>query len=246
MYSFEYETASKPFLRKVASYRTSTAPIDLAVEGNRIAIADLMKSVSVVEFSENTLKELARHFQTAWGTAVALVDDHTFLEADAEGNLMVLSQDVSSEFAEDRRRLKITSEILLGEMVNRIKPIVLSTPPNSDAIVVPKAFLATVEGSIYLFAIIVPEMQDPLMKLQNAIAQFVSSPGDVPFAKYRAFKNQVREEEEPMRFVDGELIERFLDVDEPTQQQILEFSGQQTKYDVEGVRGIVERLRRLR
>jgi len=241
-------------MRKVASYRTSTAPIDLAVSGTRIAIADLMKSVSVIEYNSatNTLTELARHFQTAWATAVALVDENTYLEADAEGNLMVLSQDVTSEMKEDRRRLRITSEMLLGEMVNRIRPIITSdagSPTSDAALVTPRAFLATVEGSIYLFATIAPTMQNLLMELQRAIAKYVQSPGHVPFMKYRAFRSTVREEEEPMRFVDGELVERFLDVSESVQQDIvaeMKVGGLEGQLDVEELRGMVERLRRLR
>ena len=253
VYSFDYTTPSAPYLRKIASYRTSTAPIDLAVTGSRIAIADLMKSVSVVEYKNNVLTEVARHFQTAWATAVALIDDHTFLEADAEGNLIVLSQDVSSDFAEDRRRLKITSEILLGEMVNRIRPIIPvpgADPTQSNAIITPKAFLATVEGSIYLFGTITPANQNMLMELQRAIAKYVLGLGNVPFMKYRAYKSVVREEDEPMRFVDGEVVELFLDVGEEVQKKVLEemqvSMGNGKAMDVEGVRTIVERLRRLR
>jgi len=214
-----------------------------------------MKSVSVIEYNSttNTLIELARHFQTAWATAVALVDQNTYLEADAEGNLMVLSQDVTSEMKEDRRRLRITSEMLLGEMVNRIRPIVNSNAPSSagdaTALVTPRAFLATVEGSIYLFATIAPAMQNLLMELQRAIAKYVQSPGDVPFMKYRAFRSTVREEEEPMRFVDGELVERFLDVSEGVQEDIvkeMQVGGIGGKLDVEELKGMVERLRRLR
>lgn len=148
MYGLEYETASTPFFSKKASYRTATAPIDVAVESNTIAIADLMKSVSVVEYTKgkrsepDTLTEVARHFQTTWGTAVALVEEGTFLESDAEGNLMVLSRNSKGLTSEDRRRLQVTAEMQLGEMVNRIRPIKVMTSP--DAVVVPRAFLATV------------------------------------------------------------------------------------------------------
>jgi DNA damage-binding protein 1 len=61
------------------------------------------------------------------------------------------------------------------------------------------------------------------------------------FAKFRAFKNQVREEDEPMRFVDGELIERFLDVGEEVQRRAIEGLG----VELEEVKGVVEGLRRL-
>jgi DNA damage-binding protein 1 len=63
----------------------------------------------------------------------------------------------------------------------------------------------------------------------------------VPFAKYRAFKNQVREAEEPYRFVDGELVERYLDLDDEMQKKAVE--GLNT--DIEEVKGVVESLRRL-
>ncbi|KAI9821744.1 MAG: hypothetical protein M1827_002325 [Pycnora praestabilis] len=251
IYAFEYESSIKPFLSKRASYRTATAPIDIAVTDNLIAIADLMKSVSIVKYIEgknglpDKLTEVARHFQTTWGTAVANVAEDTYLESDAEGNLMVLHQNTNGVTEDDRRRLEITSEMLLGEMVNRIRRI--TVPTTADATVIPRAFLATVEGSIYLFALVAPSKQDLLMRLQSSIATYVRSPGHMPFAKFRAFKNTVREAEEPFRFVDGELIERFLDCGTELQEEIVGSLGVGVggSVDVEGVRGLVEGLRRL-
>jgi DNA damage-binding protein 1 len=98
-----------------------------------------------------------------------------------------------------------------------------------------------VEGSIYLFALIHPSKQNLLMSLQSNLASKVQSPGDLPFEKYRAFKNQVREAEEPNRFVDGELLERFLDLSEDAQEKVVEGLGA----DVDAVRGMIEELRRL-
>ncbi|KAG9672860.1 DNA damage-binding protein 1, partial [Aureobasidium melanogenum] len=245
VYNFKYETASRPFLDKVASYRTSTAPIDISVTGDQIAIADLMKSVSVVQYKrgingqDDTLNEVARHYDTTWGTAVANISANTYLESDAEGNLLVLNQDTNGFSEEDKRRLRVLSDMQLGEMVNRIRHIDIQPTPN--AIVIPSAFLATVEGAIYLFATIAPQHQDTLMRLQENMAEKVSSPGNVPFNRYRAYKTTVRESEEPNRFVDGELIERFLDCDEQLQEEIV----QGLSVDVEEVRSIVEALRRL-
>jgi DNA damage-binding protein 1 len=45
-----------------------------------------------------------------------------------------------------------------------------------------------------------------------------------------------------MRFVDGEMIERFLDVSEDVQRKAIEGLG----VELEDVRGLVEGLRRLR
>jgi DNA damage-binding protein 1 len=99
-----------------------------------------------------------------------------------------------------------------------------------------------VEGSIYLFALISQNYLNLLITLQSNLANLVQAPGDMDFAKFRAFKNQVRQEEEPMRFVDGEMIERFLDVSEDVQRKAIEGLG----VELEDVRGLVEGLRRLR
>ncbi|KAK2763344.1 DNA damage-binding protein 1 [Arachnomyces sp. PD_36] len=248
VFSVSQDAFGEITLRKLASYRTSTAPIDVSVSGNQIAVCDLMKSVSIVEFvegedgQEDKMVEVARHFQTVWGTGVAEIDENTYLESDAEGNLIVLRQNATGVTDDDRRRMEVTGEFLLGEMVNRIRP--LQAQPNSKAMISPRAFLGTVEGSIYLFGLIHPWHQDFLMRLQTSIASYVRSPGNMPFNKYRAFKTLVRENDEPYRFVDGELIEKFLDLSIEAQGEIVDMVGIPGK-DVESVKGIVEALRRL-
>jgi DNA damage-binding protein 1 len=97
------------------------------------------------------------------------------------------------------------------------------------------------EGSIYLLGTIVQSAQDLLMRLQSRMADVVQSPGNLPFNKYRGYKNEKREAEEPYRFVDGDLIERFLDVSETLQEEICRGLGP----GVEEVRNFVEELKRL-
>lgn len=77
---------------------------------------------------------------------------------------------------------------------------------------------------------------------------------------FRAFKNQVREEPEPYRSVDGEQVERFLDLDEDIQQNIVTWlTDEQRKegnvgvgvgvgknIDIAGLRTLVEGLKRFR
>lgn len=263
VYNVEFRTQSKPELVKAATFRCSTAPIDMTVNGNVIAIADLMKSLVLVEYRpgedglSDKLAEVARHYQTTWATAVAEVDTNTYLQSDAEGNLAVLVRNPEGVTDDDKKRLQATSEILLGEMVNRIRRIDVVAQP--DAVVVPRAFMATVsnkshtsytrtqtnktqvEGSIYLFGLIQSAYLDLLITLQSNLGTIVPAPGDLDFARYRAFKNQVRESEEPYRFVDGELVEKFLDLTEEQQTAACKGLGR----DVEEIRGLVEGLRRL-
>lgn len=206
-----------------------------------------MKSVSLVEYTQGqrglppTLNEVARHYETMWGTAIANVADNTYLEADAEGNLIVLQRDVASYSEDDKRRLRVTSEMLLGEMVNRIRRIDVQPTPN--ATVIPRAFLATVDGSIYLFALIAPGKQDLLMRIQAKMADMVVSPGHVAFNKFRGFRSGGRDmgEEGPVRFVDGELVEAFLDLSSEQQERVVEGLD----IEVEEVKEMVEGLRRI-
>ena len=214
-----------------------------------------MKSISIVTYQppdpskpnddRHKLFETGRHFQTGWSTAVARIGDDTWLQSDAEGNLLVLFQDQSGLSQDDKRRLRVISSLRLGEMVNRIRPV--SVRASSTAPVIPKAFMATVEGGVYLLGSIAQDYLDLLISLQTALATRVNSLGDVPFDTYRAFRSAAVESEEPLRFVDGELVERFLDLTLMEQDQVVGELGSlgTSKGGTEGVRSLVETLRRL-
>lgn len=150
VFGFEYPTASTPIFTKKASYRTSTAPIDISVKGHLIAVADLMKSVSVLEYREKSpahplseeLVEVARHYQTVWATAVSDVDNNVWLLGDSDENLIVLARDTEGATEDDKKRLRVTSEMALGEMVNKIRAVDVQV--QTSAPVIPRAFIGTV------------------------------------------------------------------------------------------------------
>lgn len=87
------------------------------------------------------------------------------------------------------------------------------------------------------------------MSLQEVMARHVDSLGDLPFEKFRAFHNEVRSSDKPYRFVDGELIEQFLNCDSAEQEEILAEVGSDVgdlgTLDVEEVKKMIEALRRL-
>lgn len=73
---------------------------------------------------------------------------------------------------------------------------------------------------------------------------------------FRAFRNQVREDAEPYRSIDGEYVEKFLDLDEDVQTNIVTWLKDQQQgeggkntcksIDVVGMRSFVEGLKRFR
>ena len=130
-------------LNKLATYRTSTNPLCLAVTPSTIetratiAVADLMKSLSIVEVhapsSSNVLwglKEVSRHFATVWSSATAVTGENEWVVADMEGNLAIMKRDPEGITADDKKKLQVTGEFRLGEVVNKIIPIF---PPGSSA-----------------------------------------------------------------------------------------------------------------
>lgn len=139
-------------LSKMAIYKPATYTVEVTVHGNMIAVGDLTKSLALVEYvpaadgQPAKLIERARDYQSTWTTAICHVEDESWIQADAEGNLLVLRQNREGVTDEDRRRLEVISEYNLGELVNRIRKI--SAEPNKSAIVVPKAFLGTVSRTL--------------------------------------------------------------------------------------------------
>ena len=92
-----------------------------------------------------------------------------------------------------------------------------------------------------MFGTIAPHAQDLLLRFQAKLANTIETTGGIGFRMYRAFRNAEREGDGPFRFLDGELLERFLDFDETTQQSICQGLGP----SVEDMRNAVEELRRM-
>jgi len=92
-----------------------------------------------------------------------------------------------------------------------------------------------------MFGTVASDAQDLLLRFQAKMESAIQGPGQIEFRTYRAFRNAEREGEGPFRFLDGELLERFLDVDETTQAEICQGLGP----SVEDMRNMVEELRRL-
>jgi len=110
VYRYEETTENSAHFSKLATYRTSTNPISMDINGRIIAVGDMMKyvyssssttiltpfrSLSLVEFIPgkdglpDTLEEVARHMQALWSTAVLHIEGDSYLESDHHGNLVV-------------------------------------------------------------------------------------------------------------------------------------------------------------
>lgn len=249
VFDYEETDVTTATMQIATSYRTATAPIDIAANGKVIAVTDIMKSVCLIEYipGENgaspKLVEIGRDMDSAWGTAVGYIEDQTWIGADGHLNLKVFKQRTTAPTLEDKHALEVIGSYHLGENVNRIRSF--NVTASQSASVIPKAFLATTEGSIYMLGSIASKDQENLLTLQTKIVERAGTLGSLSWKDWRAYKSSHRiapgeEAEEPYRFVDGEIIESFLDMDAETQAQIAE-----NFLTVDMVRNIVEDLKRL-
>lgn len=248
-----------------------------------IAVADLMKSLSILQVDSNDrhsstgygLVEVSRHFATLWSSATAAIMENEWVVADMEGNLITLRQvPDNSGPIRPSRRLEVSGEFRLGEVVNKIVPFSSSPTQAKESWaksandpeqikklaregppVTPRAFLATIEGSIYMLGTINPPYLHVLLTLQTVLASRVQAPGYMPWHKFRAWKTEVAERDEPFRVVDGEMLEQaLLQLGDDDLEQCLREGGllggegsavQGEEVTVQDVRRWGEELRRL-
>lgn len=129
MFNYHYpHSQTKPVLSKMTSYRAQSDPMDLSVCGRTIAVADMMKGATLLNYkpeeateTQGSFFEIARNYSTQWSTAICLLDEETVVSGDSEGNLLIQKIDKNGVTAEDKRRLRLVGDMRLGEMINRIR-----------------------------------------------------------------------------------------------------------------------------
>jgi DNA damage-binding protein 1 len=234
-----------------------------------------MKSLSILQVDSKdkdsptgyNLVEISRHFATLWSSATAAIMENEWVVADMEGNLITLRQIQDGTGPSGyNRRLETTGEFHLGEVVNKIvalsaaprqsreswskvsnDPEQIKKLPREGPVVTPRAFIATIEGSIYMLATINPPYLHILLTLQSVLANRVQAPGYMPWSKYRAWRTEVSEKDEPFRVVDGGMLEQALIQlgDDDLEACLKEGGLDGEKVTVQDVRRWGEELKRL-
>jgi DNA damage-binding protein 1 len=245
----------------------------LAAWGDFVAVADLMRSVTLLQFNpiENTLVEAARDPGAQWMTAIAALGDSQFVGAENGSNLFALQRDSAAPTDLDRTRLFVTGEFHVGDLVNRIVPgsLVMHevadlppatggaapaslTDPAEELAAVgakrrrehehahghaasgaratdvprPRLIFGTVSGALGVVLALPKPVFEYLVCLQGAMEVVLPSVGGLRHDTWRAwYSDRVLAETiadpEPSGFVDGDFLERFLDLDTATQEAVV-------------------------
>jgi len=217
----------------------------LAARGDHVLMGDLTRSMSLYLYKqeEGVLELRAQDYASNWCTAVAMLDDDTYLAAENSYNLIVVRKNAEAANDEERSRLELVGEYHLGEFVNRIRPgSLVMRLPDSELAQVATWLFCTIDGTIGLLASMTPTMFELLNRLQEALRKVVRGVGGFSHAEFRSFRNE-RKVNPARGFIDGDLIELFLDLRPEELTKVMEFLGSGTSQDE--VTRLVEELARL-
>ncbi|EOX96951.1 Damaged DNA binding protein 1A isoform 2 [Theobroma cacao] len=211
--------------------------------GDFIVVGDLMKSISLLIYKheEGAIEERARDYNANWMSAVEILDDDIYLGAENNFNLFTVRKNSEGATDEERGRLEVVGEYHLGEFVNRFcHGSLVMRLPDSDVGQIPTVIFGTVNGVIGVIASLPHEQYAFLEKLQSNLRKVIKGVGGLSHEQWRSFNNE-KKTVEAKNFLDGDLIESFLDLSRGKMEEI----SKAMSVSVEELSKRVEELTRL-
>lgn len=191
----------------------------LCVRGDLILVGDLLKSVNLltVKKAGNSvrLEEVARDNDVVWVMALEMLDDDMFIIAEHSKHLYTYRRKARSATETERSRLERVGQFHLGTRVNRIQhgSLVMQMTDGSDGPALSTLIFGTIDGMLGVIARLKPEVYSFFHEVENAMATLIPGVGGLKHAEWREMVHINPPRIAPARnFVDGDLIERFLDL----------------------------------
>lgn len=221
--------------------------LHLAVRGDFVVVGDLMKSLTLLVYkaAEGSLEVRARDQDSKWLTALALLDDDTYVAADNSHNLVVVRKNPDAATEEERARLETVGRFHTGEFVNRLRPgSLVMRLPDSELGDVPTHLYGGVSGSVGLIASLPRELYELLAALQDGLKKVIRGVGGFEWEAWRRFKDE-RRSEPATNFIDGDLVEQFLDLPPAKAAEVVAAVWPGGEVSLDDVTRRVEELQRL-
>jgi len=214
-----------------------------------------MRSMTLLQYKsmEGTFEEIARDYNPNWMTAIEIVDDDTFLGTDNAFNMFVCTKDGGAATDEERCQMQDAGRIYLGDMVNTIRHGSLVRQHLGDTSVptTGSILFGTLSGSVGLITQIPGPFYEFLLELQERLTKVIKPVGKIDHSYFRSFYND-RKQEPSEGFIDGDLIESFLDLPRDTMKEVVnglqidpQGTGMKQQALVDDITKIVEDLTRI-
>ncbi|XP_042630740.1 DNA damage-binding protein 1 [Cyprinus carpio] len=249
-----YEWTAEKELRTECNHYNNIMALYLKTKGDFILVGDLMRSVLLLAYKsmEGSFEEIARDFNPNWMSAVEILDDDNFLGAENAFNLFVCQKDSAATTDEERQHLQEVGLFHLGEFVNVFShgSLVLQNLGESSTPTQGSVLFGTVNGMIGLVTSLSEGWYSLLLDLQIRLNKVIKSVGKIEHSFWRSFHTE-RKTEQATGFIDGDLIESFLDLGRAKMQEVVstlqidDGSGMKREATVDEVIKIVEELTRI-
>ncbi|KAG1406486.1 hypothetical protein G6F58_009813 [Rhizopus delemar] len=233
-------------LVKVSSRRLPSVTKCMTTHENFIMTGDLAYSVVMFQYDRQSdqLLEVAAHEKTKEVLAMKAIDSNLVIGAEREGHLFVLEH-CQDEASADEPLLDVISTWHLGDVVSRFRFGSLgmnNVDPDSSPIA-PSLIFATASGAIGVIADLSPERYKLLYQMQCNMCRVVKGIGELSHTDWRNVNIMYRKEE-AMNFIDGDLIESFLDLSSQQMQNVVDglHGGRKLDLTVEDLCKVVEEL----
>lgn len=175
----------------------------------------MMRSINLLAYKqmEGNLEEIGRDTHPNWMTAVEILDDDVFLGAENCFNLFVCQKDSTLTSDEDRLQLQEVGMFHLGDYVNvfRHGSLVMQNNIEQSNLTQGSVLFGTISGSIGMVTQLKSDFFNFLLELQERLNTVIKSVGKIDHSFWRSFSNE-RRKVESFNFIDGDLIESFLDL----------------------------------
>lgn len=220
-----YQWTAQRDLNTECNYFNNILALHLKTKGDFVLIGDLMRSITLLVYKqmEGTLDEIARDYQPNWMTAVEILDDDVFLGAENSFNLFVCQKDPAATSEEDRMLMDQCAAIHLGEFVNvfRHGSLVMQHPGENSTPCNGSVLYGTVSGAIGLITQLPNDFFNFLASVEQRLNKVIKSIGKIDHGFWRSFTND-RRTEFSYGFIDGDLIESFLDLSREKMAEVVE------------------------
>uniref|UniRef100_A0A1E1XLY5 DNA damage-binding protein 1 n=1 Tax=Amblyomma sculptum TaxID=1581419 RepID=A0A1E1XLY5_AMBSC len=249
-----FEWNAERELRNECSHFNNILALYLRAKGDFVLVGDLMRSMSLLAYKplEGSFEEIARDYQTNWMTSVEILDDDTFLGAESTTNLFVCQKDSAATTDEERQHLQEVGQFHLGEFVNvfRHGSLVMQHPGETSSPTQGSVLFGTIHGAIGLVTQLPADFYTFLLDVQENLTKVIKSVGKIDHSFWRSFSTE-RKTEQAVGFIDGDLIESFLDLSRDKMQEVVQGiqvddgSGMKKDATVDDLIKIIEELSRI-
>ncbi|KAH7103421.1 CPSF A subunit region-domain-containing protein [Auriculariales sp. MPI-PUGE-AT-0066] len=248
----ETERAPRLSMRLVKEWNHNHVVKTLNVLDHLICVGDVMTSVTILSWRDGVLQQMSKYFSPLWPAAAAFIKPTTVIAADIDLNLFTFRQR-----QDDSRMLEKDGRFHLGEHVNKFIPGQLvsygRTSSSGEAAFVPRHVFVTSTGCIGTVTQADDDASRKLYALQRNLARVLDKkvPGHEAWRAPHTSdlpSGPASENQTATGFLDGDLLERFFDLEEDSADYAAVMAGSneaERLADAEGLKALLSELQAL-